>query len=115
MAKTTETRIYKAAYELLMNITQLVGSFPRNRRHVGDRLFKNACELVECVFQANVARDKVPLILRVKEYLVSIQVSLRLSSDLRLISPRQFGTTVETATEVSKQASGWLAWAEARA
>lgn len=115
MAKATETRIYQASYDLLMKITQLVGSYPRNRRYVGDRLFRNACELVECVFQANVARDKVPLILRVKAHLVSIQVSLRLSSDLRLISPRQFGTTVETATEVGKQASGWLTWAEARA
>lgn len=115
MALATETRIYKAAYELLMKITQLVGNFPRNRRILATQLFEEAHQLVQCIFRANVARDKVSLIRRIQDYLGSIQLSLRLSTDLRLISPRQFGTTVETAIEVGKQASGWLKWAEARA
>lgn len=115
MAKASETRIYKPAYDLLQVITQITGSFPRNRRLLAELLFRNTHELVECVFKANVAKDKVPMISRIKEHLAAIQVSLRLSWDLRLITDRQFGTTVETASEIGKQASGWLKWAEARA
>ena len=114
MAKTTETRIYKPAQDLLMKITNLVAQFPRNRRFLADRLFVKACELVEFIFLANVSKEKVSLIKRIKEHLVAIQVSLRLSKDLRLLTAGHFGTTVEIAQEVSKQAQGWLTWAEAQ-
>ena len=115
MAKADETPIYVAAYKLLTQITQLVGNFPRNRRVLAAQMFEEAHRLVQCVFRANYSRDKVPLIRRAQEYLGSIRLSLRLSTDFGLITPRQFGTTVETATEVGKQASGWIKYMEGRA
>lgn len=114
MALATELPIYRAAYDLLIQITQLTGNFPRNRRLLAQQMFEEAHRIVQCVFRANSTRDKVPWIEQIRERLGSLQLSLRLSTDLRLISPRQFGSTVELAMTVSKQSAGWLKFAQGR-
>ena len=114
MAKATDLPIYQAAYDLLIYITKIVGNFPRNRRILANKLLEDTHELVQCVFRSNSAKGsaKVPWIEKLQELLGSIRLSLRLSTDLSLITAGQHGNTVMMTTAVGKQANGWLTYAK---
>jgi len=116
MARANDTPIYREAYELLKLVTQLTQQYPRGYRQALARdICTEAQRLVTNIFQANVSRDKAPIIRELRERLAILQLQLRLSKDLRLISAGQFGATVVLTDAVSKQATGWLKYAEARA
>ncbi len=72
-------------------------------------------DLVNHIFQANCVTNKAPIIERLRERLAVLQLQLRLSKDLHLISAGQFGSTVVLTEAVGKQASGWLKYARGRA
>jgi len=116
MALATDLPIYRAAYELLMLVTKLTQQFPRGYRQ---GLARDICsvsqDLVKHIFQANCTTNKSPIIERLREELATLQLQLRLSKDLHLISAGQFGATVVLTDAVGKQASGWLKFSRGRA
>ena len=116
MALATDLPIYRVAYELLTLVTRLTQQYPRGyRQGLARDICTEAQGLVTRVFQANCTKDKVPIIERLREQLATLQLQLRLSKDLRLISAGQFGAAAVLADAVSKQAVGWLKYAKGRA
>ena len=116
MALATDLPIYREAYELLMLVTRLTQQYPRGyRQGLARDICTEAQGLVTRIFQANCTTDKSPIIERLREQLSTLQLQLRLSKDLRLISAGQFGATVVLTSAVSKQAAGWLKYARGRA
>lgn len=116
MARATDLPIYREAYELLLLVTRLTQQYPRGyRQGLARDICAEAQALVTNIFQANCAADKVQIIERLRERLSTLQLMLRLSKDLRLISPGQFGATVALTDAVGKQASGWMKYARNRA
>ncbi|MGI4815882.1 MAG: four helix bundle protein [Janthinobacterium lividum] len=108
MAIHTETAIYKAALDLTRLSSQLVAQMPRNHRAVdGALLVGNSRALLKHVRRANMATDKIPHIDALLERLADLQTDLRVCTDLRLITQRNFSKAAALSISVGKQAGGW--------
>jgi len=116
MARATDLPIYRQAYELLLLVTRLTQQYPRGyRQGLARDICAEAQGVVKHIFQANCTADKIPIIEQLREQLETLQLMLRVSKDLHLISAGQFGSTVALTDSVGKQASGWLKFARNRA
>jgi len=116
MARATDLPIYRAAYEMLQLLAKLTQQYPRGyRQGLAREVFAEAQAVVVRIFRANCTADKAPVLEDMREHLETLRLLLRLSKDLLLISPGQFGATVEFTDAVGKQASGWLNYARSRA
>jgi hypothetical protein len=116
MALATDLPIYREAYELLELLARLTQQFPRGyRQGLARDIFTEAQEVVKHVFKANCTPNKVPILEQLREHLDTLQLMLRLSKDLHLISAGQFGATVVLTSSVGKQMAGWLKYARGQA
>ena len=101
---------------MLQLLAKLTQQYPRGyRQGLAREVFAEAQAVVVGIFRANCATEKTQSIEQVREHLETLRLLLRLSKDLHLISPGQFGATVELTDAVGKQASGWLKYAKSRA
>ncbi|OVE45613.1 four helix bundle protein [Chromobacterium violaceum] len=108
MALHNQLPIYKVTYDLLALITKLTTMMPRDfKRSLGDELRRECVSLSILVYRANAARNKVPHLLEMLERLQVVELTLRLSMDLRLISRGQYAEAVELTGRIGKQAQGW--------
>lgn len=113
MALHTETKIYKATYALSLLVEKLVANMPRNYKAAfGRRLHEQSFELVMLVYRANSAADRPPIIRVLREEVEATNLSLRLASDLRLISRGQYGEAIALTDSIGRQATGWLKHSE---
>ena len=104
----TELPIYKAAYELLRAVTDCTRNMPRDlKRNLGEKISQEVIDIELLVFRANVARDKTPYLDKLIERQQSAELLIRLSLDMRAISPKQYATIVELTGSIGKQARGW--------
>ena len=108
MALHSELPIYKVAYDLLCIIVQLVRSFPRDaRQDIGSALRQECVRITVLIFRANVARDKAVHLAELIERKEVAELLLRLSHDLRFISPKQYSRAIELTAAIGRQANGW--------
>ncbi|MBN9640395.1 MAG: four helix bundle protein [Achromobacter sp.] len=113
MALHTDTKIFKATYDLSLLVEKLVANMPRNYKAVfGKRLHAQSFDLVMQVYRANSATDRPPLIRALREGVEATNLSLRLAVDLRLISRPQYGQAIELTDSIGRQATGWLKHSE---
>ncbi|WP_068370800.1 four helix bundle protein [Kerstersia gyiorum] len=113
MALHTDTEIYKATYDLCQLVTQLVASMPRNyKADFGADLRRDCMRLVRRVYEANTSDDKAGILQRMRQEVESVNLSLRLSVDLRLISRSQYSRAIVITESIGKQATGWQKHAE---
>lgn len=85
MAAHTQLPIYKAAYDLLDVVTDLVKNMNRDfKRSIGEKISNECIEITVLVFRANVAQDKEPYLLKLVERLQVIELMIRLAMDKRL-------------------------------
>lgn len=109
MAQYKHLPIYKTTYELLHLITQASTGFPKDFRYsLGQKLREECVELVLLIYRANSNRARRAAIEAVQERLQVLELLLRLSKDLRLLSIKQFSSACELADSLGRQASGWL-------
>lgn len=117
MALHTDTEIYRATYSLCQLVTQLVANMPRNyKADFGAELRKRGMGLVMRVYEANTAGtdDRPGILKRMRQEVESVNLSLRLAKDLRLISPGQYGRAIAITESIAKQATGWQKHTESR-
>ena len=93
-----------------MAITKETRQFPKDFKYsLGAKIRDEAVELVVFIYKANSSRDNresnVCLIL---ERLQIIELLLRLSKDMRLLSVAAFASLVALTDDINRQASGWL-------
>ena len=116
MARATELPIYREAYELLLKVTAFTQNYPRGyRQGLARDICLTAQAVVSLIFKANCTTNKLPVLEVLREHVQILQLQLRLSKDLRLISAGQFGATVAILDIVGKQLTGWLKYARTRA
>ena len=85
MALHTDTEIYKSTYDLSKLVTQLV---------------------------ANTSEDKAAILQRMRMEIETVNLSLRLAADLRLISINQYSRAIAITDSIGKQATGWQKYSE---
>lgn len=110
MSLHTELDIFKASYDLLGVVDDLVRNIPRaHKPALGRKILDECTEIVAAIPLANaeLGPAKVPHLNRLLQRLEVAKVLLRLCVDKRYISKGQFARTVPLTASIGKQAHGW--------
>ena len=113
MALHTDTEIYKSTYDLSKLVTQLVANMSRNfKADFGAELRRRCMTLVMRTYEANTNADKASILQRMRMEIETVNLSLRLAVDLRLISVNQYSRAIAITDSIGKQATGWQKYSE---
>jgi hypothetical protein len=109
MAQYKHLPIYKTTYELLEAVTRKTKDFPRAFKYsLGDKIRDECIELVVSIYKANSTRQRQDFIQNIIDRVQVIELMLRLSKDLHLISVAQFSEIVTLTDSLARQAQGWI-------
>jgi hypothetical protein len=112
MALHKDLQIYRPAYELNLKVAELTAQMPRHHKAaIGADLRRECMALVTLIYRANIAHgsEKVKHLTALLERLQLAELMLRMSQDLRLISPKHYAQAIGLTDSVGKQANGWRA------
>jgi uncharacterized ferritin-like protein (DUF455 family) len=108
MATYDELPVYKASYDLLLDIFRLCKNFSREYKYtVGESLKKETLDLIMLIYRANSKRDKWQTLQSAREKIEVIRLFIRLLKDLQQISLKKFVFINKRVESVSKQLTGW--------
>ena len=110
MAQYKHLPIYKATYDLLHQITRITRNYPRDFKFsMGQKLRDETVDLVVFIYKANsLQRSRHEFLMQIVERMQVVELLLRLSKDMRLLSVKQFSETVLLTDSIGRQAQGWL-------
>ena len=105
MAQAEHLPIYKASYDLCLSLEQVVRSFSRYHKYtLGTDLRDGARRVLKLVVRANTRRDKVPVLLELREEVEELKVILRLCQDVKAFANFDaFEQAITKAVEIAKQ------------
>ena len=108
MALYNHLPVYKASYDLLVELFRFVKDFGREYKYtLGESIKNEGIELMRNIFRANSSREKRTLIQAARENVETIRLYLRLSKDLHQINLEKFVRLNEIIESVSKQITAW--------
>ncbi len=108
MGLHSELPVYKASYDLLLEIFLFTKSFHKEFKYtIGESLKKETVELLTLIFRANSRHDKEAVLQEARERIEVIRLFIRLMKDLKQISLQTFVHINKIIEEVSKQLTGW--------
>ena len=108
MSRYDELPVYKASYDLLLEIFQFTKNFNKEFKYtVGESLKKETTELITLIYRANSKIEKHDVIQEARERIEVIRLFIRLMKDLRQISVKRFTLVNKQVENVSKQLTGW--------
>lgn len=108
MALYDSLPVYKASYDLLIAVFELVKHFHRDDRYtLGEKLKNETLDLIMHIYRANTVEDKVPVIQKAREHIEMIRLLVRLTKDLHQINIKKFAHVTEKVEDVFKQLTGW--------
>lgn len=100
--------VYKASYDLLVEIFEVTRHFSREYKYtLGESIKKEAIEMIANIYRANSSYAKHDKIQAARENIEVIRLYFRLVKDLRQISLKSFVDVNEKIENVSKQLTGW--------
>jgi len=110
MARSEHLPIYKRTYDLCLYFEQIVRNFSRYHKYsLGQDLREGARRTLRLVVRGNARRDKVPVLLEVREELEELKVLLRLCHDAKAFPNfNSFEHAIAQVVEIAKQNEGWL-------
>jgi hypothetical protein len=109
MAQYQHLPIYKVTYELLQLVTRRTKDFPRDFKYsLGDKIRNECIDLVVSIYKANSGVDKQHNIKNILERIQVIELMLRLSKDMNLLSVTAFSEIIELTDSIARQAQGWI-------
>jgi hypothetical protein len=109
MAQYQHLPIYKQTYDILLRTMSATKDFPREYKYtLGQKIKDELIELVVMIYRANSATDKARHIESIVERVQAIQLMLRLSHDMKILSRRHYAALSEMTDSLAKQAQGWL-------
>jgi hypothetical protein len=108
MGLHSDLPVYKASYDLLLEIFLFTKSFHKEFKYtIGESLKKETVELLTLIFRANSRQDKEAVLQEARERIEVIRLFIRLMKDLKQISLQTFVHINKIVEEVSKQLTGW--------
>lgn len=100
--------VFKATYDLLLQVVKLSVNIRRDARYtLGESLKKEILNLCIRIYRANLTDDKAPLIEEARENLVPIKLMIRLLHDTQQLSTKQYAMLCEHLDVISRQLSAW--------
>ncbi len=104
-----ELIIFKKAYDFAKWLLHHTNKFPKSSR------FSMAVKLEICIIEfirkisiANTRQNKLPLLRQADEELIALKIFLRLSHDMKFISIKSYGYSVNQLEEIGKLLGGWI-------
>ena len=108
MGLHNELPVYKASYDLLIEIFQFTKEFSRDYKYtVGESLKKETIELLTLIYRANSRKDKGGVLQEARERIEVIRLFIRLMKDMKQINLKKFVEVNKAVENVSKQLTGW--------
>ena len=108
MAKYDELPVYKASYDLLLEIFLFTKDFRRDYKYTaGESLKKETLELITLIYRANSKADKRETLQLAREKIEVIRLFIRLMKDLKQVSIKKFVALNKKIESVSRQLTGW--------
>ena len=108
MAIYNHLPVYKASYDLLVDIFEVTRHFTREYKYtLGESIKKEAIEMITNIYRANSSYDKRDKIQAARENIEVIRLYFILMRDLGQISLKSFVEVNEKIEMVSKQLTGW--------
>ena len=87
MALHNELPVYKASYDLLLEIFQFTKDFSKDFKYtVGESLKNETIKLLTLIFRANSRTDKLIVLQEAREQIEVIRLLIRLMKDMRQIN-----------------------------
>lgn len=109
MAKYDHLPIYKQTYDLLFKVTDLTKHYPRDFKSFAGSIREEISEVIFLIYKANSNKQqRVEFIQRILDKMETVQLSLRLSCDMKFITVKQFSLIAALLVNIVKQAHGWL-------
>ena len=91
MGLHNELPVYKASYDLLLEIFQFTKDFSKDFKYtVGESLKNETIKLLTLIFRANSRTDKQMVLQEAREQIEVIRLLIRLMKDMRQISLKKF-------------------------
>lgn len=108
MAQYDELPVYKASYDLLLEIFRFTKNFAKEYKYtIGESLKNETVELITLIYRANSKKDKYAILQEAREHIEVIRLFIRLMKDLKQISLKRFVQVNIKVENVSKQLTGW--------
>ncbi|MDR3119504.1 MAG: four helix bundle protein [Mediterranea sp.] len=107
MAIYDNLRVYKAVYDLMMEVFRF-GNIQRDIKFtLVEDLKKEIIKIIVLIYRANAVAEKNDIINEARESMVIVKLYIRMLCDLKQISPKRFGALSEQTEAISKQLSAW--------
>lgn len=108
MANYDNLPVYKASYDLLVDIFQFTKSFTKEYKYtIGEKLKNETLEMIMNIYRANSRQNKFDILQTARENVEVIRLLFRLVKDLKQININKFVAINEKIENVSKQLTGW--------
>ena len=108
MAVYSNLPIFKASYDLVLEIYTLCGSLPKDYKYtIGERLKNRLTDLIAEIYEANLAGDKTAPLQQCRRHVVAAKLYVRLLHDMKVLSMKRFASLSEKFEVISKQLNAW--------
>jgi len=110
MAKYEHLPIYKRAFELNLYIEKIVRHFSRYHKYtLGTELRDTARKTVKLIIRANNSRDKLNILIELRELLEELKLTIRLCKEVRAFNNfNSFQVAINHTIDISRQNEGWI-------
>lgn len=108
MAIYTNLPLYKASYTLMLSLSRMMPNLPRDCRYsVGKDAQQKIMDIIILIYNANREHNKMPMIRKMQNAILEVQIYVRLMNDMRYISENKYFELSEQIVSISKQMSAW--------
>ena len=100
--------VYKASYDLVLELFRTIKDFNREYKYtLGESIKKEAIKMITDIYRANSSFSKEEHLGKAREKIETIRIFFRLSKDLRQVGLERFVDVNEKIENISKQLSAW--------
>ncbi len=104
-----ESPLYAKSYDFIRWLIPRTLKFPRGQRFVvAARLQDAALNFMETLYFAGASDNKLAALKRADSFLKQVRFYLRLSQDLRLITPEQYAHASRLVEEIGRLLGAWI-------
>lgn len=109
MANYESLPLYKLTFDILQLVTEKTKNFNNDYKYtIGKAVFNDSTKLVHQMSKAGISKNKSVHIEQMIELLEMIEITIRLSKELRLINITAYAEITTLTQSALKQSTGWL-------
>lgn len=108
MAQYENLPVFKATYDLLLDLYKTLNNVPRDLRYTLVQDLKNELtQLMVLIYKANSQREKTATLRKCLDLFLSVRLRIRLLKDMHFLSVVRFAELSLKTEIISKQLTGW--------